>query len=171
MKIKGMISVLLVTAFFLTGCASIVGQSVFPLSINSNPNGANILVTDETGKQMFAGTTPANVTLTAGEAYFHAKKYHITFSKEGYADQYAEVRAEISGWYFGNILFGGLIGLLIVDPLTGKMWKLPKDVNANLTEKTALNQNANVHKTKNQNYCAEYFVRRFQSSRRGDLSR
>ena len=27
----------------------------------------------------------------------------------------------MNGWYIGNILFGGLIGFLIVDPLTGAM--------------------------------------------------
>jgi hypothetical protein len=30
----------------------------------------------------------------------------------------------VSGWYFGNLLFGGVIGMLIVDPLTGAMYNL-----------------------------------------------
>ena len=81
-----------------------------------------------------------SVALTEGEAYFHAKSYNITFSKPGYAQQYAVVKANLSGWYFGNILFGGLIGILIVDPITGKMWKLPTDVTANLSQKVSLNQ-------------------------------
>lgn len=140
MKAKLMIMALVLPVLLLTGCASIVGKNVFPLTINSNPDGANIVVQDEYGKKMFTGTTPTTVTLTAGEAYFHAKSYTITFSKAGYAEQYAVVKAELSGWYFGNILFGGLIGILIVDPITGKMWKLPTDVNANLSQKVALNQ-------------------------------
>jgi hypothetical protein len=37
------------------------------------------------------------------------------------------VRAELSGWYFGNLVFGGIIGMLIVDPLTGSMWNLTPD--------------------------------------------
>lgn len=139
MKSKGMVAVALVLSLSLTGCASIVGQSMFPLTINSNPNGSNILVKDEYGKEVFSGTTPSTVTLPAGESYFHAKSYSITFSKPGYAEQYAVVKSEISGWYFGNIIFGGLIGMLIVDPITGKMWKLPKEVTSNLTAKTALN--------------------------------
>ncbi|MFH6792762.1 hypothetical protein ACHRCF_16520, partial [Acinetobacter baumannii] len=41
-----------------------------------------------------------------------------------------EVTGTLSGWYLGNIIFGGLIGLLIVDPATGAMYKLaPKDIN------------------------------------------
>jgi hypothetical protein len=41
--------------------------------------------------------------------------------------------ADIDGWYFGNLLFGGLIGILIVDPATGAMWKLPENVNKTWT--------------------------------------
>jgi hypothetical protein len=39
----------------------------------------------------------------------------------------------MDGWYIGNILFGGLIGILIVDPLTGAMWKLDDVVYGNLS--------------------------------------
>jgi hypothetical protein len=137
MRIGRLVAVLLV-GVSLTGCATIVGKDVFPLTINSNPDGANISIIDEKGKKMFTGTTPSTVTLSAGESYFHAKTYSITFSKQGYADQYATVKATLSGWYVGNILFGGLIGLLIVDPISGKMWKLQPDVTANLSEKLAL---------------------------------
>ena len=41
--------------------------------------------------------------------------------------------AQWDGWYIGgNILVGGLIGWFIVDPLTGAMYTLPKEVNADL---------------------------------------
>lgn len=134
-----MIIALLLPLLSLTGCATIVGKDAFPLTINSNPDGANIIIVDESGKKMFSGTTPTTVSLTAGRSYFHAKSYHITFSKPGYADQYADVKATLSGWYFGNILFGGLIGILIVDPISGKMWKLQSDITANLSQKLAMN--------------------------------
>lgn len=141
MKAKLTITVLVLPVLLLTGCATIVGKDVFPLTINSNPDGANIIIQDERGKKMFNGITPTTVTLAAGESYFHAKSYNITFSKPGYAEQYAVVKASLSGWYFGNILFGGLIGMLIVDPITGKMWKLPTEVSANLSQQLSLNQN------------------------------
>lgn len=141
MEIRQMIAVLLLPVFFLTGCASIVGKDSFPLTINSNPDGATIVLKDENGIKMYAGTTPTTVTLAAGEAYFHAKSYNITFSKQGYMDQFVQVKATLSGWYFGNILFGGLIGMLIVDPITGKMWKLKNNVFGDLSpQKTALNK-------------------------------
>ena len=146
MKAKLIIAVLLLPAFFLTGCATIVGKDVFPLTINSNPDGANISIKDEKDKKVFTGTTPTTVTLSAGESYFHAKSYYISFSKTGYAEQQAVIKATISGWYFGNILFGGLIGMLIVDPITGKMWKLPTEVSANLSQQVSLNENQSTLK-------------------------
>ncbi len=140
MKPKWAIAVLL-PVFLLTGCCSIVGKDSFPLTINSNPDGATISVKDENGVKMYSGITPTTVMLGAGEAYFHAKSYSITFSKQGYKEQYVQVRATLDGWYWGNILFGGIIGMLIVDPITGKMWKLQKNVFGELSpEKTALNQ-------------------------------
>lgn len=31
---------------------------------------------------------------------------------------------KLNGWYFGNILFGGAIGMQIIDPATSAMWKI-----------------------------------------------
>ena len=119
----------------MTGCATIVGKDLFSVPLQSNPDGAKVTVKDEKGMVLFTGTTPTMFTLKAGESYFHAKSYIVTFSKTGFTDQVITVKAEMSGWYWGNLLFGGLIGLLIVDPISGKMWKLPDTpVFGNLTE-------------------------------------
>lgn len=32
--------------------------------------------------------------------------------------------SRLNGWYFGNILIGRVIGMLIIDPATDAMWKL-----------------------------------------------
>ncbi|MCX5656769.1 MAG: PEGA domain-containing protein [Candidatus Omnitrophica bacterium] len=154
-NIRG-IACLFLLVFVFAGCATFAGKDVFPLRINSNPEGANIIVKDENGDSVFSGTTPTTVTLNAGESYFHAKSYNITFSKQGYAEQYVEVKASLSGWYFGNILFGGLIGMLIVDPITGKMWKLPTNVTANLSQKTSLNQGQSTLKIMTLNQVPEH---------------
>ena len=42
----------------------------------------------------------------------------------GYSPTEVKLDSSVSGWYFGNLLFGGLIGMLIVDPLTGAMFNL-----------------------------------------------
>lgn len=49
-----------------------------------------------------------------------------------------DIVSTVNGWYIGNILFGGVIGLLAVDPATGAMYSFPDSVNAtlNVSEKT-----------------------------------
>ena len=37
------------------------------------------------------------------------------------------MRGAVIGWYFGNIIFGGLIGLLAVEPATGARYTLKPD--------------------------------------------
>ena len=115
---------ILVIVLFLTGCASIISKSMYPVTVSSLPTGASIVVTDEDGKQIYKGVTPSTLTLEAGKAYFDSREYTVTFSKAGYEEQTAVIKPGIDGWYFGNILVGGLIGMLIVDPITGAMWKV-----------------------------------------------
>ena len=82
---------------------------------------------------MHTGTTPMTVTLKRGAGYFKAESYTVKVSKEGYTPKDITVTGSVNGWYVANILFGGLIGLLIVDPITGAMYDLtPETVNATL---------------------------------------
>lgn len=149
MNAKSLMATVLIAAIFFSGCASIVGKDLFSVPFQSSPDGASISVKDEKGMVLFTGTTPTMFTLKSGESYFHAKSYIVTFSKAGYTDQTLTVRATISGWYFGNIVFGGLIGMLIVDPISGKMWKLPDTpIFGNLTQTQQVSQNNEDHSLK-----------------------
>lgn len=131
------ISSLLLIAVFLSSCASIVSKSDWPVTITSNPEQAKITITNEDGLKMYTGTTPTTLILKAGKAYFDGLDYTVVFEKEGYEKQTIIISSKLNGWYLGNILFGGLIGILIVDPLTGAMWKLDSLYIANLSEKTS----------------------------------
>ncbi len=121
------------------GCASIVSKSEWPIRIASSPEQADVTITDiRDDKKIFTGKTPTTVTLSSRGGYFKGKTYKVDLSKDGYASQSTEIKSTMNGWYIGNILFGGLIGLLIVDPATGAMWTLdPKDVNLILEKKIA----------------------------------
>lgn len=56
----------------------------------------------------------------------------------GYDEKIISVECKLNGWYMGNIVFGGLIGLLIVDPATGAMYKLDVDyIHETLTKTTS----------------------------------
>ncbi|XXQ51474.1 hypothetical protein ACA040_000098 [Xenophilus aerolatus] len=52
--------------------------------------------------------------------------------KDGYADKEITITPTVSGWYIGNILFGGLIGMIGVDPATGGMYVFPDSVTGSL---------------------------------------
>ncbi len=137
MQNQGVISGALIVVFLLSGCASIVSKNVYPVTFDSHPDAATIIIKDEDGKQIYKGKTPTTLSLPAGEAYFHAKTYTVTFSKPGYEERTTEIKAGLDGWYIGNLLFGGLIGFLIVDPLTGNMWKLPTETTVTLPEQVS----------------------------------
>jgi hypothetical protein len=56
---------------------------------------------------------------------------------DGYESEQISIRKSTSGWVWGNIVFGGLIGLA-VDASTGGMYKLsPTQVQQTLDEGTA----------------------------------
>lgn len=113
-------------ALGLSGCASIVSESRYPVSINSNVPEAVVVVKNRYGNEVHRTFTPAMVTLSSDDGFFKKAKYVIEFEKEGYTSSTQSLSASLDGWYIGNIIFGGLIGWLIVDPATGAMWKLPE---------------------------------------------
>lgn len=122
----------LALALLSTGCATIVSHSEYPVSFQSTPPGASFSVQDEKGAIVHKGVTPAVVTLDAGAGFFQKADYTVTYQLAGYKDLTRELHAQMDPWYIGNIVFGGLIGLLIVDPATGAMWKLGKECGATL---------------------------------------
>lgn len=118
-------AVILVCCF--SGCASIVSKSNYPVSITSDPDGASVKIIDEHDMTIFTGKSPAALKLKAGRGYFARSAYKIQIAKPGYETQTIPVNFKLNGWYFGNILLGGVIGMLIVDPLTGAMWRIDQD--------------------------------------------
>jgi len=95
------------------------------VTISSEPTSANVKVYDErTGMLVNTGKTPHQVVLETSQGYFKPAHYKIRCDKEGYIGTEQMLNAGMDGWYVGNILFGGLIGWLIVDPATGAMWDI-----------------------------------------------
>lgn len=130
----GLKALVLATSFAVAGCASIVSKSSWPVSVQSNPTGARCVIANKEGVQVHAGETPLALTLNASSGFFTSQDYSITCDKEGYQTAKAEMPSSLNGWYLGNIIFGGLIGILIVDPATGAMWKLEETTVVNLAK-------------------------------------
>ena len=125
-------SLIILIVLVFTGCASILSKSNYPVTISSNPDVAEITIKNSSEQNVFKGKTPATITLKAGAGFFKGENYTVAFQKAGYGSYEATITRGIDGWYFGNLLFGGLIGILIVDPATGAMWTL-KDLHVELS--------------------------------------
>lgn len=129
---------LLLIPLFLNSCATIFNRAK-PTTIMTNPAGAKIEIMDQNSVVIHQGVSPMTVSLKASKGFFQAASYNVRVSKKGFPTRNMELRAEMSGWYFGNILLGGLIGMVIVDPATGAMWKMPQDYSVNLQSVATLN--------------------------------
>lgn len=116
-------------------CATIMNGSSQKISLQSNPDAAKITVTNKYGQVVASGTTPVTIKLKRGAGFFSSGEYTVRFEKPGYAPRDFTVDGSMSGWYIGgNILLGGWVGWLIVDPATGGMWKLsPKNIKAEMS--------------------------------------
>ncbi|MBR6611544.1 MAG: hypothetical protein IKK93_04790 [Campylobacter sp.] len=126
-------------AAMLSGCATIFGQGGYDhFDITSDPNEAKIIITDLTTNKVVIDTkTPLEIDLKKYNGYFSGKSYKVLVSKEGYKDIEFTIDSRANGIYLaGNLVFGGLIGWLVVDPLTGAMWTLDISKNPNIENKS-----------------------------------
>lgn len=117
-------SYLLVLIVFCS-CATIVGHTKSSIALDSSPLGAKVEVLDRRGQTKFVGVTPTTASLPNGDGYFTKARYTVKMSKDGFEPSISQMTPDLNGWYFGNILFGslGLIGFLIVDPISGAMFE------------------------------------------------
>lgn len=91
-------AIMMATVFLFSSCASILSKSIYPLSINSNPNNAKVSITDKKGKEIYLGNTPARVKLKAGAGFFSKAEYQVKFSSPGYKDKIVPIKFKIDGW-------------------------------------------------------------------------
>jgi len=101
---------------FAQGCATLMHGSTQQITVNSSPPGATVLVN---GFMRF--TTPTVLELTRKESH------RLDISLEGYHPEVVEVRSVPSTMVAGNIIAGGLVGLL-VDHSTGAASRLVPEV-------------------------------------------
>ena len=121
---------LIAACIFLTSCASIINTGRQPVSIHSNPEGATILVNDS-----IYGTTPRTIEMKRKK-----KDRLVKIQMDGYETYQIQMARSLSGWFFGNILIGGIIGMGI-DALTGGMYIIqPEQIDATLTKKPTSQQ-------------------------------
>lgn len=120
----------------LISCATIMRDNTQSVPIKANVEKVDIKISNKSGEVIFEGQTPTTLTLktSAQSGYFNPEKYTIIASKDGFKTQTSIIDWHVSGWYYvGNFVFGGLIGYLIIDPITGDMYYLDEEVNLNMS--------------------------------------
>lgn len=116
---------LCISTLALSACGTIVHGTTQQFAVTSEPPGATVEIDG-----VDQGETP--LTTEVGRK----NKHTLRLALDGYQPEEMIINRTVSGWVFGNIIFGGLIGLA-VDATTGGMYKLsPEEVNAQLEEET-----------------------------------
>lgn len=116
----------LVILSVLASCASIVSGTKQEISVKSTPTEAEVIVTGSGGQVAFTGKTPAVAELP------RKSEYDVEIKLAGYQTETVHIAKGFNGWYLGNIICGGIIGL-IVDAVNGAMYKLePGEISVNL---------------------------------------
>lgn len=111
----------LILLAFIAGCATIMHGSSQSVGISSTPSGANVTI--DNGER---GKTPIVAKLSR-------KDHHVVkIELQGYETYEGTLTRQTSGWVWGNIVFGGLVGLA-VDAISGGLYKLtPNQISTNL---------------------------------------
>lgn len=102
-------------ASMLSSCATIMHGTRQNIGISSNPSNATIFVDG-----MYMGATPLVVSMTRYDNHI------VRIELDGYQPYEATFTRQVSGWVFGNVIFGGVIGLA-VDALSGGLYQLTPD--------------------------------------------
>jgi hypothetical protein len=110
-----------ITVLSVSGCATIIHGTQQDVGISSTPTGATVLI-DNTEK----GVTPVVAKLKRKE------NHTVRIQLAGYQPFETTLTHGVSGWVWGNIAFGGLIGLA-VDAMSGGIYKLtPEQIEGSL---------------------------------------
>lgn len=103
------------SVLWTSGCASIVHGTRQKIAITSRPAGADVSIDGEA-----RGQTPLEVELKRKD------DHKVVLSQKGSSPQEVRLENRISGWFWGNLGFGGLVGL-VIDATNGAMYKLKPD--------------------------------------------
>lgn len=108
-------SLIMLAPTLFTSCATIMHGTRQSIGISSNPTSASIWV-----DRIYLGQTPLIVEMTRKDNHL------VRIELEGYQPFEATFSRQVSGWVFGNIIFGGIIGLA-VDAISGGIYQLTPD--------------------------------------------
>lgn len=104
-----------------TACASIMHGTKQDVGVSSSPTSARVTIDNQP-----MGNTPTVAKLSRKDNHI------VKIELDGYQPYEATLTRKTSGWVWGNIVFGGLIGLA-VDAISGGLYNLtPEQLQAQL---------------------------------------
>ena len=107
---KVLLLLLLAPTLFLTSCATIISpQGEKNIPVSSNVSDFEVFVN---GQNLGMAST---ILVKKGDI--------ITVKKDGYSTSSTMIQGKFNGWVIGNLVFGGIIGI-IVDAATGNINKV-----------------------------------------------
>jgi len=102
-------------------CSTMMIGSTQKIDVYSKPEMATVKVND-----MNAGVTPCTLELK------RTGDYSIRLELPGYNEKTVYLERKYSGWFFCNILLGGIVGMFI-DAMTGAIYVYdPKEIDVDL---------------------------------------
>ena len=104
----------LALASLCASCATLVAPGPDMVPVNSTPPGANVIVNGAV-----VGTTPMLLPVKRGGGTW----FLLRLEHEGLEPRDVGIKRTFNGWFVGNVLFGGLIGMCI-DAITGNTLKV-----------------------------------------------
>ena len=120
------LSYLIITALALSSCCTVVNDQHQNVMVRANVSQADIYLDGQR-----CGTTPRIIEAD------RTREHVVTVTKDGYKPYKTHLERKPSAWLLGNVVIGGIIGL-VVDGCSGKWSTLtPEDVNAVLTPEKA----------------------------------
>jgi len=109
-----------------TGCATLTKGTQQTITVATDPPGAACTMSRDAKAVAVVNPTPGSMPIEKG-----AGTISILCKKQGYQDAAGVLASEFQAMTFGNIIFGGLIGI-VVDAASGAMHQYPAMVTITL---------------------------------------
>ena len=114
----------------ITSCSTLFNGTGQEVTVSSTPTGALVAIKTLGGIGVMEGTTPLLAELERED------EYRIVVSKEGYEDKEVIIKNSLTGWFWGNLICGGVLGI-IIDMSNGAAYELePETIHVDLIEVT-----------------------------------
>lgn len=109
------LSLFLSISILLNGCASIFHGRASWLTVETNPENIEIKLYGINSGEIIKKTSPFRVELDKGT------DYKLVVETPNYRSEEVVIRRRITGWFWGNIIIGWIVGFAI-DAFSKNMW-------------------------------------------------